>query len=184
MSQNVFVNNLTATGTVQGSYVVPRIYLQMYPSGINCPSPGATRNAIGWATTGVQSFGAGTTGVQSYISGSWTLPNTNGRISVPVSGLYAISLWGSLSAAGWLALIINGTQAVDVFTECTNAVSSGPRLVATSYQNTGNGISLAWTGYLSTSDYFYALAIDPPTVGTLVLGFTNGISVTFLGAVI
>jgi hypothetical protein len=171
MSNNLFVNNLVATTAVQGSPVIPKIYLQMSPSFLYCPVAGnATLNTIRWSTT-----------FQAYSSGNWVPSDTNGRISVPVSGLYSINLWGCPTSGGgvpyaWLGIVFNGTQATENI-QLQNATGS-VRTIA-GYQPIGTGgISVSWTGYISTSDYFYGYINSSNP--TLVTNYPCGISITFL----
>jgi hypothetical protein len=164
---SLYLDNLTSTGTVQGSPVVPKIYLQMQAAGLTAAYAG--NYAVLW-----------TTARQAYSSGNWVVGSSNGRISIPVSGLYSINLWLCLNSASWGGLVVNGNQIVDDFFTNAAANSSGPRMIGVQYQTTVNtDVAVSWTGYLTTNDYFYGWTYS----SGLNLTRFNGISVTFLGSV-
>ena len=97
----------------------------------------------------------GSGGSQSYSSGSFTFGTSNGRVSVPVSGIWTINAWWSGQAAFWGSICVNGTQTEDPL-GTASPVTDGFRVVANTYQATATGgISISWTGYLSTTDFFY-----------------------------
>ncbi len=160
--------NITATNTTTSNLymstgiVVPRVFVQAAATG-SYYSYGNSNfyRTVLWDTTTFQP----TTSVFN----SSNFNATNGQVTVPYNGIYTVSFFTDMGGTGVEAYIVLNCQVEGVINNFPPNGTTG-RCVAMGSNNAGN--TLAWTGYLTTSDYINcgAYVTASPSVTTYRTG--------------